>query len=35
MFIPFIVNAKTCDSSSIKLESIELNSSVGKAEEVN
>lgn len=34
MFIPFYVNAKTCDSSSIKLDSIELSTTSGNAEEV-
>lgn len=34
MFESFIVNAETCDISSIKLESIELNTINGNAEEV-
>ncbi len=34
MFVPFVVCAKTCDSSSIKIESIEINSKNGNAEEI-
>ena len=34
LFLPFLVNAESCDSSNIKLESIELNTTSGNAEEV-
>ena len=35
MFLPLVVNAKTCDLSDIKIESIELNNIIGNAEEIN
>ena len=34
MFIPLYVNAETCDSSNIKIESIKLNTTTGNAKEV-
>ncbi len=34
IFIPYVVSAETCTSSNISLESIELNSITGNAEEI-